>query len=503
MSVAGRMAPVRCRWSCVFGSSRRSRLGESWLTHTVVLCRRPAAVPEAGLLPDLGTCDTGRPLHSGVVAEFAKSPHDLVVPAATGLRPQHVPDRGAQDERPHVSRLPCLSAEVPSSPTRLPGAGWSTTVRYSYSLPDRVRRRSSIAQLAEHSTVNRRVAGSSPAGGATSGYPCSVLGTFAGSVAIILRGRPPQAPRCGWFLTQLVGRRRPHGAVGSSPSSSGPADPHGAVRSSPSSSGVAGPTVLLVPHPPRRAPQTPTERFVPHPARRASQTPRSGSFLTQLAGRRRPHGPVHSSPSSLGVAAPTERFVPHPACCGWGLGLRTRCGVVSLPVGVVAGFWAGGGHLCCFGGGSPAEARRMFSSWSSDRSGATSRRLRMKALARSWRLGSSSSVTGVGLCGGWCGSPCHRIGWHGDVFHGLGIATAVFAVVGVGVVVNLAFGRYRRSRKDAIVVGTSNRGSVVVVTSVPLVAWRFRWRTATVFRRFCTTYRVWPDSSRPSPFVRV
>src|SRR6476469_6178739 len=250
MSVAGRMAPVRCRWSCVFGSSRRSRLGESWLTHTVVLCRRPAAVPEAGLLPDLGTCDTGRPLHSGVVGDLAIGPHDLVVPAATGLRPQHVPDRGAQDERPHVSRLPCLSAEVPSSPTRLPGAGWSTTVRYSYSLPDRVRRRSSIAQLAEHSTVNRRVAGSSPAGGATSGYPCSVLGTFAGSVAIILRGRPPQAPRCGWFLAQLVGRRRPHGAV----------------RSSPSSSGVAGPTV----------------RFIPHPARWASQTPRSGSFLTQL-----------------------------------------------------------------------------------------------------------------------------------------------------------------------------------------------------------------------------
>src|SRR6476469_3587279 len=281
MSVAGRMAPVRCRWSCVFGSSRRSRLGESWLTHTVVLCRRPAAVPEAGLLPDLGTCDTGRPLHSGVVAEFAKSPHDLVVPAATGLRPQHVPDRGAQDERPHVSRLPCLSAEVPSSPTRLPGAGWSTTVRYSYSLPDRVRRRSSIAQLAEHSTVNRRVAGSSPAGGATSGYPCSVLGTFAGSVAIILRGRPPQAPRCGWFLAQLVGRRRPHGAV----------------RSSPSSSGVAGPTV----------------RFIPHPARWASQTPRSGSFLTQLVGPRRPHGPVRPSPSSLGLADPTVRCVPHPA----------------------------------------------------------------------------------------------------------------------------------------------------------------------------------------------
>src|SRR6476469_3408766 len=310
MSVAGRMAPVRCRWSCVFGSSRRSRLGESWLTHTVVLCRRPAAVPEAGLLPDLGTCDTGRPLHSGVVAEFAIGPHDLVVPAATGLRPQHVPDRGAQDERPHVSRLPCLSAEVPSSPTRLPGAGWSTTVRYSYSLPDRVRRRSSIAQLAEHSTVNRRVAGSSPAGGATSGYPCSVLGTFAGSVAIILRGRPPQAPRCGWFLTQLVGRRRPHGAVGSSPSSSGPADPHGAVRSSPSSSGVADPTV----------------RFVPHPARRASQTPRSGSFLTQLAGRRRPHGAVRSSPSLLwlgsGPAYTVRSGFVASRCCGWVLGRR-------------------------------------------------------------------------------------------------------------------------------------------------------------------------------------
>src|SRR5262245_52101304 len=120
------MAPVRCRWSCAFGSPLRSRLVEGWFTQTVaLLCRRLVPVAEAGLLADLGTCDARGALHGRVIGDLAIGPHDLVVPAPTGLGPQHVPDRGAQDERLHVSSPPIGSAAPvsPSSPRGLPCAG--------------------------------------------------------------------------------------------------------------------------------------------------------------------------------------------------------------------------------------------------------------------------------------------------------------------------------------------------------------------------------------------
>src|SRR5215813_7955871 len=101
------MAPVRCRWSCAFGSSLRSRFVEGWFTQTVaLLCGRLVAVTEAGLLADLRACDARGALHGWVIGDLAVGPHDLVVPAATGFRPQHVPDRGAQDERLHLSSPP-------------------------------------------------------------------------------------------------------------------------------------------------------------------------------------------------------------------------------------------------------------------------------------------------------------------------------------------------------------------------------------------------------------
>jgi hypothetical protein len=59
--------------------------------------------------------------------------------------------------------------------------------------------------------------------------------------------------------------------------------------------------------------------------------------------------------------------------------------------------------------------------------------------------------------------------------------------VGVGVVVNRAFGSQKRLPYSAMVVGTSNAADVVRETTVPLDASRLSRILVTTLRRFCTT----------------
>lgn len=84
-------------------------------------------------------------------------------------------------------------------------------------------------------------------------------------------------------------------------------------------------------------------------------------------------------------------------------------------------------------------------------------------------------------------------------------ATAItsYGVSGVGVVVNRALGRYRRSPYAATVVGTSRSGSVRRRRKTPLRPSGESRKTSIAFCMFCTTYSVRPVSSSPSPLTRA
>ena len=140
---------------------------------------------------DLGLHEAGRALHRRVVGHAGAPPLDLLVALAARPRPEHVADGDTQsqgetsggtsssDARP-AGRIAtvfpiavwrgrtrplrvCAARPVPLF-ARFGSVGtfWAILVERS----DCRGRRSSVAQLAEHPTVNRTVTGSSPVGGA-------------------------------------------------------------------------------------------------------------------------------------------------------------------------------------------------------------------------------------------------------------------------------------------------------------------------------------------------